>query len=415
MTTEEQALRSALTDAVVGQPGAPHDRVDAVRRLHTRRRQRQSVALGTAAVVAVAAAALGVVSARTGGTRPDAPANRHLPAWALAWPDARDPSIPQRVLDGAVEAWSHMASLETGTTPLALQTIWYRAAKVANGSEIVVVFEVASPEYGNQLVVGSADASQVMDGQPAYKDGETPWILSLVNAPRPGSHVLFGLNVHDSNSQSTSSFPDNVSVVMADPRARSVEWHVTGADRLVHRVVSPMDRGFAAIDVGQIRSRVHVDDVRDRHGKVLAGGVDVGVPGAPDSFDAQLTEVPAFTDVPNTPNSLGDAAGQGGTQNESEGIAYPLHGTTIYARCYGGPRIVIGIDSDAPGHRVVIPCDDREHVVNGPPLLAHSKLASEGVVDANGNFVPNPKGAPSHAYNVSASKDTAWRVEVVAR
>src|SRR4051794_29033387 len=99
-TREEQALRSALGDVVVGQPAAPHDRLDEVRWRHAQRRQRQLVALGTAVVVAVAGTALGVLGIRTGGNDSAQFAKRNLPAWALQWPDRRDPSIPQRVLDG---------------------------------------------------------------------------------------------------------------------------------------------------------------------------------------------------------------------------------------------------------------------------------------------------------------------------
>ncbi|HMC69973.1 MAG TPA: hypothetical protein VKJ07_12530, partial [Mycobacteriales bacterium] len=60
MTSEEQALRNALSDiAVTGQPVAPHDRIDGVRRRHAQRQQRRIVALGAAVVVAVVGVALG--------------------------------------------------------------------------------------------------------------------------------------------------------------------------------------------------------------------------------------------------------------------------------------------------------------------------------------------------------------------
>src|SRR5436305_6181450 len=104
-TSEELALRHALGEAVAGQPAAPYDRIDGVRRRHVQRRQRRLAALGTAAVVAVAGAAIGLLGARSGGDASGQFAKRDLPAWALQWPDRRDPSIPQRVLDRAVEAW----------------------------------------------------------------------------------------------------------------------------------------------------------------------------------------------------------------------------------------------------------------------------------------------------------------------
>jgi hypothetical protein len=424
MTSEEQALRSALADAVGGQPAAPYDRIDGVRRRHARRRQRQLTAMGVGAVVAVTGATLGVLGIGTRGGDNAQLAKRDVPSWALSWPDNRDRSIPQPVLDGAVEAWSHDAGLDTATTATAQQVIWYRAAKVADGSDIVVMFEVVS-EYGNQLVVGQANADQVIDGQPGYdvENAETPWILAVVDAPKPSSSLVFGLNTPYSRSQGTHVVSDNVAIVMADPRARSVEWHVTGADKQVRRAVSALSSGFAAIDTGEIRDRVRIDAVRDGHGKVLAHDLGVGVPGNAESYRVQLAQVPEFPDVPDSPVSLGQASGQGNLQGESESDGpWPMNGTTIYARCYGGPSIVISIDSEKPGHRVRIPCDDREHVVDGPPVLAHSELASEGTEDSNGNYVPIPPypGPPNppypvtqnHAYMVAASDDTAWRVAV---
>ena len=180
--TTDQALRSALTDVVAGQPAAPHDRIDSVRRRHVRRRQSQLAALGTAAVVAVAGATLGVLSVRSGGDDGTQFAKRNVPSWALQWPDARDPSIPQKVLDGAVDAWSHAAggividyADSAAPIPDAQQVIWYRAAKVANASKIAVMFEVSSV-YGHQLVVGYASSDEVIDGQPGYDvtNAETP-------------------------------------------------------------------------------------------------------------------------------------------------------------------------------------------------------------------------------------------------
>ncbi|MDQ1683524.1 MAG: hypothetical protein QOC82_261 [Frankiaceae bacterium] len=416
MSTEEQALRSALSDAVAGQPAAPYDRIDGVRRRHAHRRQRQLAAIATAAIVAVTGATFGILSAR--GDNGDVQlAKRDVPSWALSWPDARDPSIPQPVLDGAVDAWSHAAGIETATTALAQHVYWYRAAKVAHGAEIAVMFEVVSAEYGNQLVVGYADTDQVSNGQPGYDvaQSETPWILSVVTAPVPTEHLVFGINVHDSQPPATDTFGDNVIVVMADPRSRSVEWHVTGVDGQVRRAVSALSAGFAEVDTGQIRERVRIDAVRDDHGTVLAHDVGVGVPGAPDSYHAQLAEVPPFTDVPDSNDAFGVTAGQGNSGYESQLDNWPMHGTTVYARCYGGAHIVVAIDADKPGHRVVIPCDDREHIIDGPPVLAHSELASEGMEDSNGNFVPNPPGNKNHAIQIQASDDTAWRVAVTVR
>ena len=420
MTSEEQVLRSALADAIAGQPAAPYDRLDGVRRRHARRRQRQLAALGTAAVFAVTGAVFGVLNVRTDDSAKFA--HRDVPSWALQWPDRRDPSIPQHVLDGAVDAWSHEAGVNAETTGAANTVLWYHAHKVANGSEIAVMFEVDSYEFGHQLVAGFADTDQVIDGQPGYtaKDGESssPWILSIVSAPRRSPHLVFGLNMRDTQApEPPDRFGDNVVVVMADPSARSFYWNVTGTDNVVHRAATSMSAGFAEVDTGQIHSRVRIEGVLDGRGHVLAHDLDVGVPGAADSYHPQLAEVPAFTDVPATSTfGFGASAGQG-SSSEQGPIDGPLprRGTTIYARCYGSAHIVVGIDSDRPAQRVVIPCDDKEHIVSGPPMLPKSELAG-GIYDPNGNNTePGSSGAHDHAIDISASEDTAWRVEVNPR
>lgn len=417
MTNEEQVLRTALVDAIAGQPAAPYDRLDGVQRRHARRRQRQLAALGTAAVVAVTGAVFGVLNVRMDDSAQFA--HRDVPSWALQWPDRRDPSISQRVLDGAVAAWSHEASLDTGTTGAPNTVVWYHAHKVANGSEIAVMFEVDSYEFGHQLVVGFADTTQVIDGQPGYdvKNAESPWVLSIIAAPQRSGHLVFGLNAHDSQAAEVpDQFADNVIVVMADPSARSFDWHVTGTDNAVHRAAASMSAGYAEVDTGQIHSRVRIERILDGRGNVLAHDLDVGVPGAADSYHPQLAEVPAFTDVPENTFTFGATAGQGNSSDQGP-VDGPLPrlGTTIYARCYGSAHIVVGIDSDRPAQRVVIPCDDKEHVVNGPPLLAKSELAAE-IYDPNGNNTePGSSGTHDHAIDISASEDTAWRVEVNPR
>jgi hypothetical protein len=197
---------------------------------------------------------------------------------------------------------------------------------------------------------------------------------------------------------------DNMIVVLTDPRARTFDWHVTGADEQVRHATAALSSGIAAVDVGQIRDRVRIDAVRDRDGKVLASNIAVGIPGVASTYRVQLAPVPDFADAPAASQVLADAGGQGNLLDEGAwDPPVPRHGTTVYARCYGGTHIVIGIDADAPGHRVVIPCDDKEHVVSGPPLLAKTELTSDETT---------PK---THVVDISASDDTAWRVTVVPR
>jgi hypothetical protein len=78
----------------------------------------------------------------------------------------------------------------------------------------------------------------------------------------------------------------------------------------------------------------------------------------------------------------------------------------IYARCYGGSSITVGIDDDSRGQRVVIPCDDVEHVVTGPGFLpTGTRIEVDG---QTGHQL-------SHAVLVDAGQLTAYRYGVVAR
>lgn len=421
MTTEEQLLRTALTDAATGQPPAPYDRLDGVRRRHARRQQGRLVALGTAAILAVTGAALGFTGLRIGGGGNTTPAaHRNVPSWALQWPDHRDRSIPQSVLDGAVQYWAqtHPAS---GSDNVAApdQAIWYLARHVAR-DEIAVAFEY-SGGGAPYFVMGHASADEVLNPPPPSDapDASSPWVLHGVPVTQLSAHPVLGLNLGVPNPDTGQ---DEDIVVLTDPRAARLEFEAVGADGRMSQWKAPMTAGYAEAILGPIRSRVRITAVRDAHGTMLAGGMYVGLPTtekvSPALDTPVLMEVPPFTDVPDSSTpGFAYGTGQGSIQNQSqEEGPWPMHGTTVYARCYGGRDIVVSIDSTKAGHRVVIPCDDREHVVNGPPVMAHSELAAEAFDDATGNSVtPNTPGDSIHAMAIRASDYTAWRVQVLVR
>jgi hypothetical protein len=410
MTSDERALRSALTDAAVGQPPAPYDRIDGVRRRHARGRQRRMVALGAAAVVAVAGTASGVIGVRAGTGNATPVAHRNVPSWALQWPEHRDPSIPQNVLDGAVSAWAHSHQTDTATNDPTDPdfTVWYLAEKVA-GDDIAVAFEY-SGGGAPYFVMGYATASEVMKGQVPYDtpNGFSPWVLRGVSTLDMGPRSIVGLNLPVSGSDTGEGAANDI-VVLTDPRATSFDWQVLGPDGELRHVTSPMAAGYAEMDTGLIRSRVRITAVKDRHGTVLGGGTYVTVPTtesvspAPDT--PVLMKVRPFTGVPESADSFGEFSGQGGIHNEVQSdTPWPRHGTRIYAACYGGPRMVVSIDSNRPSQQVAIPCDNREHIVTGPPVLAHSEIASEA-----------PRGTHVHAVEIDASDYTAWRLVVLPR
>src|SRR5947209_7988485 len=98
LTTDEQAMRSALQELSGTQPDAPVDRHDGVRRRYRRRRAAQSLgaALGVAALVAG-----GLSIATTVRSTPAQPSVAPTPAkyWQLTWPERNDGTVDkQRVL-----------------------------------------------------------------------------------------------------------------------------------------------------------------------------------------------------------------------------------------------------------------------------------------------------------------------------
>src|SRR6516165_6993377 len=107
---DDHAIRAALLDLADGQPPPPHDRFQAVRRRAIRRRWRQ-----LSGVVTTVAAAAGLIvgllrlPAPQPQVQPQPQAARAVPGWALAWPDHRNGSVPQSVLDLAVLTWLYSA------------------------------------------------------------------------------------------------------------------------------------------------------------------------------------------------------------------------------------------------------------------------------------------------------------------
>jgi hypothetical protein len=386
--TDEDALREALHDLTAAQPASPVERMTGVRRRHRRRRAVQSVA----GVLSLAVVTAGVVAGvRLVGTSTGADLASRGPSWALPWPDHRDGSVPQSVLDGAVTAWRYLGDGGTSSQPLPQprQVIWYVGQRVRGTDDVAVVFEADSPA-GHRLVAGFATASEVTEGQSAYDtaDASSPWVLYDVAAPKRGAigenKGFVGLNLPGANG----NYHDVV-LVLTRPDLVGLHWGAccdranVGDQRLVH--------GLAIWDAGTVRSQVEVS-IRDARGSYPYGGF-VGVDGAGKSFVPQLAPAAAF-DVAIPPASpdknLGEATGQGASVNQ----AMSARGTgpaTVYARCYGSSSISVAVDG---GRKATIRCDDSEHLVRGVPL--GTDRPSEG-----------------HQFSVDASDLTAWRVAVV--
>jgi hypothetical protein len=386
-TDEEQALHAALADVTLGQPPMPVDRMAGVRRRHARRRAVQSVG---AAVLAVVVAAGVFVSTNVVG-RSVTPAGRSVPSWALPWPDHRDGSVSQQILDGAVIAWRQFYG-GPGNAGRPTKVIWYAGQRAVNDSEVVVVFELESAE-GRRLVAGYADTTNV-DGsaQVHVAPGSSPWVLYDAPAPPPSYRGVVGLNLTASGSIDSASY-DNWIVVLTHPTAPQISWSGAG----LNGGGAATDKGLIVADVGQPTGQVYatVVDHPEQRGGGTNGQLPVGVPGNNKSRVPHLRQVGPLRGAPVGLRSLGEVASQG--ESVDSNLSFRGHGaTTIYARCYGPGPIRVAVDTDKSDAGTVVPCDDRLHVLAG------------------GQLGPNQFGGKGHSFAVHASDYTAWRVDVVA-
>jgi hypothetical protein len=411
MTSEEQALRNALSDiAVTGQPVAPHDRIDGVRRRHAQRQQRRIVALGAAVVVAVVGVALGAVGLRAGRPAADEFVHRDLPKWAVQWPEHRDRSIPDAYLATAYTSWRlDHPEIAVGS---GAQVVWYVAEPIPGG-RLALAFEVGGVDTVPQFVVGVTDAKSLTTYRTVHFDKNTSlWDRSWATA---GAYLTSSSVLGLYSTANADLSGRNTVVLLTGPRARSADLTYVADSGRVSRTVR-MTAGFMAVELGPLRTRVHVDAVRAADGRRLAGDLDVGIPetdGDPaaesDSFRPDLMPIPPLADAPANAPGPGEMAGQESFFDASLNPGWPLHSTRIYARCFGRSRsLAVHIDSDAPAQAVTVPCDDREHVVDGPGFLP------TGTTMDTSNLYPGQHGVV-HTADVFSDGETAWRAVVVAR
>src|SRR5215470_5799962 len=292
MGTTGNDVRRMLDLLTVDQPAAPPDRAASVRR-RVQRRRRNMAAGALAVAVGLAAVCVGVArSGALGGIPPTSPA-RAVPRWALPWPDHRNGTVPQTVLDGAVLAWRHQSALTAGswTVTAPSRVIWYVGQTAAHGQVVAVIFEVAAP-VGHRLVAGWATASEVMHGQPGWqRSGISPWVLYNEPVPRNGPGLVIGLNTHGTTAKPGQN-PDAWIVALAAPDVGSMSFRAPGVP-LPNKVaavigIGTTSRGLLTGDVGQIGGLVEIDTLSVGHRNVLPSPVTVGVPGAPASMTPQL-------------------------------------------------------------------------------------------------------------------------------
>jgi hypothetical protein len=358
LKSDEVRLRELFDQMTLGQPEAPPDRHGGIRR----RARRHRIMKGTGALAAGAAvAALAVGIATTASGVPPASGPRHGPIWALPWPDHRNGSVPQRVLDGAITAWRHQTGVPQDLTAPS-KVIWYVGQTVAHGQAVAVIFEVDS-QAGRRLVAGWATASEVMNGQPAWTDGSSPWVLFDVAAPRAAQGLLIGLNTHGTTTRPGRN-PDNWVVLLAGPTVQSVSFTapgpispnsgsgVVGAGRL--------NRGLAVADVGEITGPVEVNQLNVGRRNLLDHPVTVGVPG---SVASQVPQLALPGPVPGRPGfQMSTGISGQGTSSLGTDLSRRHGRLAIRARCYGPSRLRIMYEGRGrPTLLGTMPCDDAVH------------------------------------------------------
>ena len=365
---DEIAVRKLLADLTAGQPDAPAGRHAGIRRRFHRHRFTQ--ATGTLAVIAAAAVVAAGIASSERQVAPDT-GPRSLPGWALPWPDHRDGSVPQRVLDNAVLAWRHQAAVDDASTISATKIvtpIWYVGQTVDHGEVVAVIFEAQSAA-GRRLVAGWATASEVMHGQPAWSQGSNPWVLYDVAAPKPTRGLFVGLNLHGTTAQPGRN-PDNWIVVLTDPRVQDVGWTAPGPEATtISRQnrsssgngkvgLAQPARGLVVVDTGQISGKAQVTQLEVHPRNLLRTSEPVGVPGSAASQVPQLAQ-PEAIPAKHGFRPISELTGQGTSGTGLTGSGGRLG---LRARCFGRGNLRVTFGTGLRERPLgTIPCDDAVH------------------------------------------------------
>lgn len=352
----EHRLREELPALTAGQPLAPPDRVAAVLRLRARRRQtRLAGVAAVAVVVAMLGAFVAVTSSRTQGY-----AGRGLPAWALDWPDRRDGSVPQPVLDGAVTAWARTAGAADGPVSVR-RTVWYAGRRVPGTDSVIAVF-AAETDEGRRLVATTATAGIVLAGVPPYAEDvqgtSSPW-SSFTTAVPTDRHLDLALALHLPGTPSPDrpgSSPE-VLYVLTDPRARGLLWSSdppAGAPSGHVRGALNSDDGEFVGALGVIWAPVRIS-THDAAGRQLSSSV-AGIPGKPESEVPQLGRPDPIV-LPTGWQLVHGVGGQGPILVGGE-TPPPRGQAAVFVRCLGLGPVVVRLGGR---ESLTAPCDGQQH------------------------------------------------------
>lgn len=399
-------IRAALADLTDDQPPVPPGRLAAIRRKAGIRRRRQVAATALAALGAVAIATSLAALPRPARSLP--PSERNVPGWALPWPDHRNGSVPQPVLDRAVLAWlAEVAGPPRGSSTVPApgssarqvaslvgphDVVWYVGQTIDAGTEVVVMFEADGPD-GAQLVAGQAQASQVMRDQPAWSYAQSPWTLTVAAAPDPQRPPLaIGIYAGPDSRYVNGPIPllgRNWVVLLTAPDVRSVTWFAATTSG-VRRPTVHSAAGLAVAYAGPLTSQVELTGLSTTHGFMPLRNVAIEVPGAPDSAVPSLALPPPLS-VPATRALIAPPYEGQGSAGAQDASFSPGRGRyALLAVCYGAGPLRLEVN----GHRIgTIACDDNQHQLTVPA----SALGQHGI-----------------RLDIDTSNMTVWRLDLVA-
>src|SRR3954451_3208124 len=212
LTTDEQAMRTALQELAAGQPEAPVDRVAGVRRRHVRRRTAQSIgaALGVAALVA---GGLSVASAVRPTHGPSTIAASPALPWQLSWPERNDGTVDkQRVLfwlgqqgfDNLDDVrWLYDATAPGTINKWAILEASYASSPVRANALLAVV----SHDGGDHWTAQTHDAPPVSSQVLGFADQQGHAVLALL---APGVDAAELVNVQRTDGIDMDTFPPAV-------------------------------------------------------------------------------------------------------------------------------------------------------------------------------------------------------------
>ncbi len=374
----EHKLREELPALTAGQPLAPPDRVAAVLRRHARRRQARLAGVAAAAVVVATLGAIAVVSRG----EPEGYARRGLPAWALDWPDRRDGSVPQPVLDGAVTAWARTAG-PGGDLVTVQRTVWYAGRRVPGTDSVIAVF-AAETDQGRRLVATTATASAVLGGGVPYTEGvegtSSPWSSFTTTAPADRNlDLALALHLPGTPSPARPESPREVLYVLGGPHARTVDWSSDpprGAPPGPTRGTLRSRSGEFIGELPALWALVRITS-RDAAGRVLTSSV-AGIPGASESEIPQLGHPDPIVLPPGW--QLVHGVGGRGPVSVGGETPPPRGQAAVFVRCIGPGPLVVRLGGR---ESLTAPCDGQQRQRDAAGPLRRSNPYTPDEVQAS--------------------------------